>query len=464
MSRKINFKVTHEFEGIEISSKDYEQILSMIGWSKTPAFIDAGRTGWYVLDNYAFAKSNPNQPLMAAKMKGIGFWNPQPKEEVYRQTLKGIRYADEPMPPTMDSFSTRTTYPHFAVNKQEEYCIAYSADTPLGGILHDRGLLEYTNAKVLLENNVPAIRPFLVVEYDPAVYQFNGKTMGVVVSLSPKYESLRIHNVLYGKTIQRGTDAEADLFYDNIREVLGVSGNPMSEITRLKTVNKLARQFGKLLHDFAAIGLYRHSSDWNNFEFDVNEGQIFLTDLDSSRQIKELPPVRRSLEVLRDLASATWRLVGKFAYPNALGHYSIKNILAYNPLTEFLLGYFPNASYEEVTEIGKPLWNYFIPHFALVRKHKELIWKEWPLDRRKTYKADHDLFCIMAMTLLYPLFQKSDLFQKYPCDLTVADFDEKAKNYLGERYELYLHLMDRNCFFKKPLEKKTTALLTGSYV
>lgn len=455
MSKKIKFKITHQFDEIEMSQKDYQQILSMIEWSTTPSFIDAGRTGWHILQNHAFVRSSPKQPLMAAKMKGIGFWNPQPKEEEYRQTLKGIQYADDPMQPTMLPFATRSTYPHFAVNKQEEYFIAYSEDAPLGGIVHNRGLLEFTNAKILLKNKIPAIRPFLVVEYDPSVYQFNEKPMGVVVSLSPKHESLRLHNVLYGKTIQRGTDTEADLFYDNIRDVLNVSGDPMSEITRLKTVNKLAKQLGKLLHDFAAVGLYRHSSDWNNFEFDVNEGQIFLTDLDSSRQLKDIPPVRRTLEVLRDLASATYRLVGKFGYPNALGHYTIKNLLIYNPLREFLLGYFPNASYEEVTAVTEPLWNYFIPHLALVRKYKEPIWKEWSLNRRKTYKVDHDLFYTMGMTLLYPLLQKSDLFKLYPCDITVSDLEQKAKNYLKERYEYYCHLMDRSCYFQKDIETKT---------
>jgi len=55
---------------------------------------------------------------------------------------------------------------------------------------------------------------------------------------------------------------------------------------------------------------------------------------------------------------------------------------------------------------------------------------------------DHDLFYILALTTLYPLFQKSDIFKLYPSGLTEEKLLEKAKIYLGERYEYLLYLLD----------------------
>jgi hypothetical protein len=54
---------------------------------------------------------------------------------------------------------------------------------------------------------------------------------------------------------------------------------------------------------------------------------------------------------------------------------------------------------------------------------------------------DHDLFYILAITALYPFFQKSALSKQYPFDLSQADLMAKAERYLGERYEYLEYLL-----------------------
>ncbi len=443
---KKEFTITHQFDDIFISQQDRDVIMSFIGWDATPTFAKAGRTAWHVLKEEGHVLSKPDIIVRAAKMKGIGLWNPYSEEQRFDRQLKGKIQADPPIPPPEgETYSSLKSYPHFGISRQGDYINAYSRESPLGGIVKSRAILEFENAKRLFEHNVSSTIPFVLAEYK-GDYRFQGEPMSVVVCLSRTSDNMRLSKLLY-KFLDRGQDPQVDLFYDRIRAFFGIDGDPSSEVTRLKTINKLARQIGKLVHDFAASGLYRHSSGWSNFEFDTINGQAFLTDLDSSRSLSELSPIGRTLEVMRDIAAATWRIVGRLGYPNTLGHFTLKNLISYNPLVEFFLGYFPNATYEEALEASKPLWNYFIPHFVLLNKYKDAILSEMSISQRKTYKADHDLFHVLSMRQIFPMFEKSDLFKQYPSDLTTESLDEKARKFLGSRYDYYCYLLNRNCFF-----------------
>ena len=54
---------------------------------------------------------------------------------------------------------------------------------------------------------------------------------------------------------------------------------------------------------------------------------------------------------------------------------------------------------------------------------------------------DHDLFYILVISVLYPLFQQSKLAEQYPSELSLDDLMGKAERYLGERYEYLEYLM-----------------------
>ena len=447
MSRKIKFKITHQFENIDISNQDYKQLLATLGWEVVPPFKQPGRTAWYVLKEEAYVN---DQPLKAAKMKGVGFWNPRPNGKIHSGVLANLN-SEEPTPPTQDTLESMLTFPHIGFNKKGEYMIAYSAAAPIGGILHERAILEYNSAKILLEHGVPTMVPFMVINYGET-YQFNGKPMGAVVNLSPETETVRLSCIQYGDGVHRGKNADVDAYFDRIRKSLGLSGDPTLETTRLQTINLLARKIGKLVHDFSAAGLYRYSSEWSNFEYNFTTKEVFLTDLDSTLQLKDIPASLQPLQVLRDLGTAVYRLVAKFGYPTILGDYTLNNLLDFDPLSELLVGYFPEIPYGEVEEISKRLWNCFIPHWLLLKKHQASIATDWTRPRRQTYKMDHDLFYILTITLAFPLFKRSRLSDLYPSNLTMEDMLEKAKVFLGDRYEYFLYLLNGGKSAPKPQE------------
>ncbi|MFK7984035.1 MAG: SET domain-containing protein-lysine N-methyltransferase [Saprospiraceae bacterium] len=437
MSQKINFKITHQFEDIDISTEDYKQLIATLGWEAVPPFKQPGRTAWYVLQEDAFTK---NQPLKAAKMKGVGFWNPRPKGKIHSGVLANLN-SEEPTPPTQDTLESMLTFPHIGFNKEGEYMIAYSAAAPLGGILHERAILEYNSAKILLEHGVPTMIPFMVINYGEH-YQFNGKPMGAVVNLSPETDTVRLSCIQYGDGVHRGKNAAVDAYFDRIRASLGLSGDPALETTRLQTINLLARKIGKLVHDFSAAGLYRYSSEWSNFEYNFATKEVFLTDLDSTLELKNVPTFLQPLQVLRDLGTAIYRLVAKFGYPTILGDYTLDSLLQFDPLSELLIGYFPEIPYEQIEVVSQRLWNCFIPHWMLLKKHQAAIQTDWSRPRRQTYKMDHDLFYILTITLAFPLFKRSNLSELYPTDLTMEDMLDKAKDFLGDRYEYFLYLLN----------------------
>ena len=150
----------------------------------------------------------------------------------------------------------------------------------------------------------------------------------------------------------------------------------------------------------------------------------------------------RTLQALRELGSVVYQTVAKFGTPSVLDTYTLTNLLKYDPLFELISGYFPNAAEEEVKQITNKLWNCFIPYLFLLKKYKQEIWNDWSKERRRSYKMDHDLFYILAMTSLYPLFRNSDIFRLYPSSLSWEDLMKKAEVYLGERYEYLLYLLE----------------------
>ncbi|MEQ9370106.1 MAG: hypothetical protein RIG63_13970 [Coleofasciculus chthonoplastes F3-SA18-01] len=156
----------------------------------------------------------------------------------------------------------------------------------------------------------------------------------------------------------------------------------------------------------------------------------------------EIPEELRTLQALRELGSVVYRTVAKFGNPSVLEIYTLNNLLKYDPLFELISGYFPQATTAEINTITNKLWNCFIPYLFLLKKYKQEINQDWSSERRRSYKMDHDLFYILAMTSLYPLFRQSDIFHQYPSNLTMENLMQKAQVYLGERYDYFLYLFD----------------------
>lgn len=435
----LDYTITHRFSGLEISDQEWETLIGLASWQRIPEFPRRGRMAWHILEEPASLVNNPNYKLRAAKLKGVGAWNP-PDTSRHRDPLLDS-FTEVPIPPTTKPLDSFATYPHFGFNQEGEYTFVYSDPAPVGGILHNRALLEYQSAKTLVEKGVPTIVPVAVIQYGDN-YRFLDKPMGAVISLVPDTAPHRLSEVQFGSAVHRGTNPGADQYYDRIRESLGIEGDPSSETTRLATIKILARKIGKGMADFTMAGLYRYSPEWSNFDYDFERGEVLFTDLDSTRHMEDIPAEFRTLQALRELGSVVYRTVAKFSTPAVLGTYTLTNLLKYDPLFELIRGYFPNATEEEVKPITNKLWNCFIPYLFLLKKYQQEIENDWSKERRRSYKMDHDLFYILAMTSLYPLFRNSEIFRLYPSSLTEKDLMQKAEVYLGERYEYFLYLLE----------------------
>jgi hypothetical protein len=310
----------------------------------------------------------------------------------------------------------------------------------LGGILHRRAISEFNSAKILFEHGVPTYIPLAVLLYEDKL-QYRGEPMGVVMTISPSTDYQRLSDVQFS-AVQPGTNPEGEAYYLQIHKALEINENPMSEKGRLKLICVLARQMGAIVNGFSSAGLYRHSSEWSNFSFDIERRQVLFTDLDSSLPMSGLKEELRLMHSMRDLGSLLYRTLAKFYTPTALGEYTLTNLLTYDPIFELLRGYFPESEDDQLQKVSKKLWRYYAPHFALLKKHRESIWNDWSTERRKSYKMDHDLFYILVMTATFPLFANSDLSKRYPMMFTEKDLLAKAKNYLGERFGYFEYIMD----------------------
>lgn len=438
MTRELDIEVTHRYDGVDISDSAFNDLLDAVAWRRMPRFIARGRASREQLTTPAFARKRPEQALRFAKIKGIGVYDPA-RFGKHRDKILG-EFSDEPRQPTKLTLSWSSTYPHIGFNSAGEYAIAYGSPAPVGGIHHERAWLEYHNAQLLLENDIPTIVPLAVIRYKNQ--EFNGKDTGAVITLSPNPRSWRLSEVSYLASCQPGKNPDGDEFYQRVLASLGVEGDPRSETVRLTAVNILARKIGAMMRDFARVGLYRHSSEWSNYEFDFDSKDPVFTDLDSTLSLTELSPEMQTLQVLRDFATVAYRLVAKFATPTNLCAYTLTNLLHYDPLLETLSGYFPEIDQTKLNTISKKLWNAFIPHMFLLKQHKDAIEaNEWTTERRRSYKMSHDLFYILAITLLFPVLSESELGRQYASDIDLAELRQRAERYLQDRYEYLTYLL-----------------------
>lgn len=437
MSQSIEYTLTERYDGVDISDAEFERLIAVCTWKTQPEFLRRGRVARHLLQESATLKQGGGQALGVAKLKGVGVYDPASLGK-YRDRILG-EFSDEPMPPTTNPLDSFATYPHFGINSEGEYTLVYGAVAPIGGIVYNRALLEYKNSKVLLEHNVPTITPLAVLEYTGM--EFKGQAMGAVVTLSSEADPHRLAEVQYLGSVQKDSNPEGYAYYRRVCESLGIEGDPDDERVRLQAINLLSRQIGKIMRDFSLAGLYRYSPEWSNFDYSFQRQEVFLTDLDSVLTLSDLSAENQRLQILRDMGSLVYRLVAKFGTPSALAHYQLKHLLDFDPLAETLLGYFPEVAEAEVRTASRKLWNAFIPHLFLLKKHSAAIQSDWSSERRRSYKMDHDLFYILTISTLYPLFQQSQLSKRYPSNLTEDDLLQMAQRYLGERYEYLEYLL-----------------------
>ncbi len=438
--RELGIDVTHHFDKVSRSNSEFERILDIVSWKQQPVFPRPGRMAWRIFDQKPELTDGHVRSMEAAKMKGVGIYNPsidgKHRAPIYHST------SDQPFQPSNQPLLNFITYPHFGINNEGEYGFAFGKPSPIGGIEYERALNEYNCAVNLLKHDVSAIVPLAVVKYN-SLPKFHGHDLGAVVCISPSQYPHRLGEIQHGAALRPGLDTSRDEFCRRLFETFEIDGDPFAEVTRLQLLKQIAFGAGRLINQFSRSGLFRYSSELQNFEYDFSRRQLVLTDLDSTLFLTSLPPKLQRLQVMRDFGSLMYHFMVGFATPLALGHYTIKNLIASDPISDLISGYFSTEVDSRVKSISLLLWSIFVPHFALLNRHRDKIDSEWSFERRRSYKMEHDLFYIAAMTILYPHFCENSISKMYPDDtLTQEQMVAKARKYLGPRFEYFEYLVN----------------------
>ncbi|WP_157261127.1 hypothetical protein [Paenibacillus wynnii] len=423
----LQYQITHRNEQIRLPEEDVEAILRLAGWEETPTFLTEGRTAWYKLKEPVAVEGGIT--VKAVKMKGVGVWNPEG------------RHADEfqkvPIPPTDRVYMREAA--HFGFHTDGTLKEIYSEDAPYGGICHHRAIREYENAEILCRNGVPSILPYLVIEYPDLL--FKGQTMGAVLSLCSEAEPYRL---LFLGWDNRYVDANVLEYYKEIQEVLGISGDLREASTKLRMSQKIGEQFGRAVRGLSESGLFIHSGGWENIQFSRESGRIFLTDLDSTRSQSGLLERMRPVQALRDFVSNLYRYVNKLYYPKAISVYGTEELLEYDVVFHLMKGYLYEIEDDTLKQAAKEIWRFFMPYFDMMKKNEGKL-EDIPKDIRKSFKFDTDLFYLVCLNLLYPLFLRTESNTIGKDFYSPEELLINTKAYLGSRFAyLEMHLSGLN--------------------
>jgi hypothetical protein len=441
----LEIQLVTRYPDIAISDHEMDTLESFVSWKATPHFPRRGRMAWHVFSEKPTDLIHINRRFAAAKIKGVGVYNPPDeagnRDPIYSSTTQA------PLPPTTTPLKSFATYPHLGFEDTGDFAVVFGATAPIGGITVERALREFNTAAHLHKNNVPTIVPIAVYQYLVPEYVFDQQPLGAVICAVPDDQPYRLSEIQFGGALFPGADPQRDRYYDRVREALEIVGDASAEETRNLTLQKIAYQVGQRVAQFSRSGLFRYSAELPNFDFDFTDGLVVLTDLDSSAFLSEIPASRQRMEVLRDLASALYHLIAKFATPRALGAYSIKSLLQHDPAACLLQGYFGSDSMEQWRAMTARLWRAFIPHFQLINKYRAQIAGEWDSERRRSYKMDHHMFFVLVMCEVYEAFCKSELSTLVPDEsLTQAKLLQRAERFLGKDFHYMQYLRQQHSF------------------
>lgn len=415
----LKYEITHKYNEIETPAWLEEELIKRVRWETAPTFLTQGRTAWYELEEpFEIEYNGQKHTIKAVKMKGVGVYNPEGRHADSKNT--------KPIPPT-DKIYKRDE-PHFGFDKDSNIVKIHSDDAPYGGICHDRALREYDNAKVLFENDVPTIIPYIVVKYNDLF--FNGKQMGAVLSLCTEKYPYRLLQLGWEN---KYVEPELLDYYDEIKKSFGIVGDITDANVKLLVSKKIANQFGKIVRELTKSGLYIHSGGWENIQYDMCNKQIFLTDLDSTRDLNLVSEKMKAITALRDFISNLYRYTNKLYYSRSIKIYDCEKLYEYNVILDLLKGYLPESNEEALKEISLKILDFFMPYFVIMKKNEDSL-KDIPKKVRKSFKFDTDMFYILCLLLIYPEFLKSNSSVVSTNSLTLNELKEISKKYLSSNY------------------------------
>lgn len=370
--------------------------LPLVEWQVTPPFERAGRTSWIIREDLPVALGM--SPLVRAlKLKGVGFSAPG---------LPAI-----PPSPTETFFQPSD---HVGIKEDGQFCLLRSEPSPLGGIFLDRALAEFRNATLLMQSGCPGIVPVAVYRYRDfrAVWQPD-RPLGAVLSGSPRGDSARA-NALF--------DADpSDVSWDALActEMLQLLAPD-----RVLATAYLAKEYGRTLREFHESGLYRHNGHPSNYFLMPGSRRVGFTDLDSSRLLSECSPVRRSLEILRDIAGGLFNLAAALVHPPSIQRFTSLRLRQVGPFDYLLAGYFGSEGITDSCVAPSFVDHFFRCHANILERRDEILMSPEGSLVFDQLRMDRVFVYATLILSLVPVYVRSAMSRRYP---VLLEQDEIAR-------------------------------------
>lgn len=405
-----------------VSDEDRNTILNWISWEEEPYFYRPGRTSWY-----NFRK--PISGYKAAKLKGIGFWNPAsgvklPMYNGFRSTY----LCDIKSLPKTEIYTGGLQQNHFNISNDGcLFLMKKSSPAPLGGISSERAMNEYSNAKRL--QSVPidySLAPFISGYYNDL--RFGKQNLGFVVTISKDSYPYCVDTLLY---MTAKGDKVFDIFFDDSCDSLGLSGlNVAKDEDRLLLLGKIFKRYGDSLRVFCEQGMFLHSGGIDNIIYSPLTQRVLLTDLDSCKHIIEVDQNKRFLQNLRDTSSVLYKIICRLTDDTIIRSYSLNSLMNVNLVECFMSGFFYDVKYEFIKKISSNMWESLLKVYWTYRKS---------MSHSESPSTDMNRKFIFIYLIIQQLdiYKSSGLWRLYPSNIDYQDILEDSNKFLAQEFNSF---------------------------
>jgi len=176
--------------------------------------------------------------------------------------------------------------------------------------------------------------------------------------------------------------------------------------------------------------------------YDPVKNRLFLTDLDSTQFLCDIPNRTRGLQQARDLAGALFRLADSLYRDFVIRSRSFKSLRSNDPFAAVLAVYF-QIPLAEAKQMSQPIWRYFGTHWFLIDKMAEEM-STMPFEMRKSYQVERNFFYCLAIHVFSDVYRRK--YQELGLEPIpeIADLDDRTARFLGEHFHLLELMLERD--------------------
>lgn len=357
------------------------------------------------------------------KIKGAGFYHPPHVQgSGFQRVTQVIPTSDCPRPPLTQGFCRDLIHVDPQIEAPHQLIAVPSQAAPIGGMLLTTALNDQLIFQRLNAAGVPANKPWMVFGYEQL--RFNHLPMGVSISLLPLNH---LHQTPHDLYLQWQSDFPLGKLRERREQTLELEqmgatilGWPDFSIAqpfhRLALLKSLAHQAGQLILDFSTKAqLYRFSGSPDNFNLRWDPtAPLYLSDVDTARDLWSIAPAQRVWEVLRNLLSALHQWLYFFlpALTYQASGYRWELFQEHDFIAAMLSGFFPSANEEQIQRASTTIWQAVAAVEPMLDFDRPI-----PLRRGEHFLQQHcsrSQFYFLALRAIGHLIPDSPLRQCFP--------------------------------------------------